>query len=160
MEKTISLHFIIIKWFVEVIEMENKYNKTSITWSIFKNSKFNFLVLPFCSWNIILLTFSFKGALAEGSNVLVVGAGPCGLRTAIETQMLGATTVIIERRDGFTRNNVLKLWKFLMEDIKSLGGKKLFGMFCAGNINHVGIKTLQLILSKVAMLLGKQSWSQ
>lgn len=109
---------------------------------------------------IILLTFSFKGALAEGSNVLVVGAGPCGLRTAIETQMLGATTVIIERRDGFTRNNVLKLWKFLMEDIKSLGGKKLFGMFCAGNINHVGIKTLQLILSKVAMLLGKQSWSQ
>ena len=72
--------------------------------------------------------------------------------------MLGATTVIIERRDGFTRNNVLKLWKFLMEDIKSLGGKKLFGMFCAGNINHVGIKTLQLILSKVAMLLGKQSW--
>jgi len=45
-------------------------------------------------------------------------------------------------------------WKFLMEDIKSLGGKKLFGMFCAGNINHCGIKTLQLILSKVIMLLG------
>ena len=97
---------------------------------------------------------SFKGALADGSNVLVVGAGPCGLRTAIEAQMLGANTVIIERRDGFTRNNVLKLWKFLMEDLKSLGAKKLYGMFCAGNINHVGIKTLQLILSKVAMLLG------
>ena len=71
--------------------------------------------------------------------------------------MLGATTVIIERRDGFTRNNVLKLWKFLMEDLKSLGAKKLYGMFCAGNINHCGIKTLQLILSKVAMLLGKVS---
>ncbi len=27
-------------------------------------------------------------------------------------------------------------------------------MFCAGNINHVGIKTLQLILSKIVMLLG------
>jgi len=96
----------------------------------------------------------YQGALADGSNVLVVGAGPCGLRTAIEAQMLGANTVIIERRDGFTRNNVLKLWKFLMEDLKSLGAKKLYGMFCAGNINHVGIKTLQLILSKVAMLLG------
>jgi len=96
----------------------------------------------------------YEGRLAEGSNVLIVGAGPCGLRTAIETQMLGATTVIIERRDGFTRNNVLKLWKFLMEDLKSLGAKKLYGMFCAGNINHCGIKTLQLILSKVAMLLG------
>jgi len=96
----------------------------------------------------------YEGRLAEGSNVLIVGAGPCGLRTAIETQMLGATTVILERRDGFTRNNVLKLWKFLMEDLKSLGAKKLYGMFCAGNINHCGIKTLQLILSKVAMLLG------
>ena len=27
-------------------------------------------------------------------------------------------------------------------------------MFCAGNINHVGIKTLQLILAKVVLLLG------
>ena len=106
---------------------------------------------------ISTLHISFKGALADGSNVLVVGAGPCGLRTAIEAQMLGANTVIIERRDGFTRNNVLKLWKFLMEDLKSLGAKKLYGMFCAGNINHCGIKTLQLILSKVAMLLGKVS---
>lgn len=41
-----------------------------------------------------------------------------------------------------------------MEDLKSLGAKKLFGMFCAGNINHCGIKTLQLILAKVVMLLG------
>ena len=86
--------------------------------------------------------------------MLVIGAGPCGLRTAIETQLLGAQTVLLERRDGFSRNNVLKLWKFLMEDLKSLGAKKLYGMFCAGNINHVGIKTLQLILSKVIMLLG------
>ena len=31
----------------------------------------------------------YQGWIAEGSNVLVVGAGPCGLRTAIETQLLG-----------------------------------------------------------------------
>ena len=36
----------------------------------------------------------------------------------------------------------------------TLGAKKLYGMFCAGNINHVGIKTLQLILAKVVLLLG------
>ena len=96
----------------------------------------------------------YQGAVAEGQNVLVIGAGPCGLRTAIETQLLGANTVIIERRNAFTRNNVLKLWKFLIEDLKSLGAKKLYGMFCAGNINHVGIKTLQLILAKVVLFLG------
>ncbi len=50
--------------------------------------------------------------------VLVIGAGPCGLRTAIDVQMMGAQTVIVERRNAFTRNNVLKLWKFLMDDLK------------------------------------------
>ena len=96
----------------------------------------------------------YQGWVAEGQNVLVVGAGPCGLRTAVETQLMGANTVIIERRNAFSRNNILKLWKFLIEDLKTLGAKKLYGMFCAGNINHVGIKTLQLILAKVVLLLG------
>lgn len=96
----------------------------------------------------------YQSGHCAGQNVLIVGAGPCGLRTAVETQLLGANTILIERRNAFTRNNVLKLWKFLIEDLKSLGAKKLYGMFCAGNINHVGIKTLQLILAKVVLLLG------
>ena len=36
-------------------------------------------------------------------------------RTAIEAQLLGCRTVVVEGRTGFTRNNVLKLWKFLIE---------------------------------------------
>jgi hypothetical protein len=88
--------------------------------------------------------------------VLVVGAGPCGLRTAIETQMLGARTVVVERRDEFTRNNVVKLWKFLISDLKDLAIKKFVGNFCAGAIDTVGIKTLQLFLAKIALLLGVQ----
>ena len=39
------------------------------------------------------------------------------LRTAIEAQLLGCRTVVVENRTGFTRNNVLKLWKFLIEVI-------------------------------------------
>ena len=31
----------------------------------------------------------YQGWVGEGSNVLVCGSGPCGLRTAIETQLLG-----------------------------------------------------------------------
>lgn len=34
-----------------------------------------------------------KGTAASGTRVLVIGAGPCGLRTAIEAQLLGAKVV-------------------------------------------------------------------
>ena len=36
--------------------------------------------------------------------VTVVGAGPCGLRTAIEAQLLGARVTVIEKRTSFTRH--------------------------------------------------------
>ena len=70
--------------------------------------------------------------VADQQNVLIVGAGPCGLRAAIETQLLGAKTIVIERREEFTRNNVLKLWKFVIDDLKLIGAKKFFGKFCTG----------------------------
>jgi hypothetical protein len=38
----------------------------------------------------------------------------------------------------------LKLWKFLIDDLKSLGAKKFYGKFSAGAINHVNIRTLQV----------------
>lgn len=90
----------------------------------------------------------------ERNRVLVVGAGPVGLRTAVEAQLLGARTVLVERRPKFTRNNVLKLWKFLVTDLKALGAKKFYGKFSIGSINHVNIRTLQLILTKVCCMLG------
>ena len=99
----------------------------------------------------------YKGLLGKSSKVVVVGAGPCGLRTGIETQLLGATTVILEKREEFTRCNVLKLWKFCVEDLKLLGIKKFYGHFSSGDLNHISIKVLQLVLTKVAMLLGKPS---
>ena len=37
------------------------------------------------------------------AQVTVVGAGPCGLRTAIEAQLLGARVTVIEKRTSFTR---------------------------------------------------------
>ena len=81
----------------------------------------------------------YGGGIASAYNVLVVGAGPCGLRSAIETQLLGAKTVIIEARKDFSRNNVLKLWGFVIEDLKQLGFKNFYGQFCTGNINHISI---------------------
>jgi len=94
-----------------------------------------------------------------GLRVLVIGAGPCGLRTAIEAQLMGCRTVVVEGRTNFTRNNVLKLWKFLIEDLKQLGVKKLYGKFCSGNINHICIRTLQTALLKICCMLGVQVYT-
>lgn len=131
---------------------------------------------------------------------LVVGAGPCGLRAAIELALLGARVVLLEKRDSFSRNNVLHLWPFTIHDLRALGAKKFYGRFCTGTLDHIsesggpklhnpgvpplwvaqglggaalsasspqvsgsslsasspfpGIRQLQLILLKVALLLG------
>ena len=92
--------------------------------------------------------------IAKSYNVLVIGAGPCGLRTAIETQFLGAQTVVAEKREDFTRNNILKLWKFVVEDLKMIGVRNVLNKFCTGSVNHIGIKTLQLFLAKICLLMG------
>jgi F-actin monooxygenase len=76
--------------------------------------------------------------------VLIIGGGPCGLRAAIEAQLLGAKVVVVEKRDRISRNNVLHLWPFVINDLRSLGAKKFFGKFCAGAIDHISIRQLQV----------------
>ncbi|XP_058711620.1 F-actin-monooxygenase MICAL1 isoform X2 [Poecile atricapillus] len=95
-----------------------------------------------------------QGTACAGTKCLVVGAGPCGLREAIELALLGARVVLLEKRDSFSRNNVLHLWPFTIHDLRALGAKKFYGRFCTGTLDHISIRQLQLILLKVALLLG------
>ncbi|XP_067256243.1 F-actin-monooxygenase mical2b isoform X15 [Chanodichthys erythropterus] len=95
-----------------------------------------------------------KGKACEGIKCLIIGGGPCGLRTAIELTLLGAKVVVIEKRDTFSRNNVLHLWPYTIHDLRGLGAKKFYGKFCAGAIDHISIRQLQLMLLKIALLLG------
>ncbi|XP_067247787.1 protein-methionine sulfoxide oxidase mical3b isoform X2 [Chanodichthys erythropterus] len=95
-----------------------------------------------------------RGHACTSTTCLIIGAGPCGLRTAIELGFLGARVVLVEKRDAFSRNNVLHLWPFTIQDLRGLGAKKFYGKFCAGAIDHISIRQLQLMLLKVALLLG------
>ncbi|KAM5170951.1 F-actin-monooxygenase MICAL3 isoform 3-T3 [Mantella aurantiaca] len=95
-----------------------------------------------------------KGKACSNIKCLIIGAGPCGLRTAIELCFLGAKVVVVEKRDAFSRNNVLHLWPFTIHDLRGLGAKKFYGKFCAGAIDHISIRQLQLILLKVSLILG------
>jgi len=88
------------------------------------------------------------------AKVLVVGAGPAGLRAAIDLALLGAQVTLLEGRRAYSRHNLLHLWDSSIRDLKNIGAKFFFGQFCSGGINHVGIKDLQLMLTKVALILG------
>jgi hypothetical protein len=87
-------------------------------------------------------------------DVLIIGCGPVGLRLSIECALLGLKCTVVEKRDRFSRNNVLHLWPYTIVDLKNLGAKLFYGKFCAGSIDHISIRKLQCILLKVALLLG------
>ncbi|XP_036391464.1 F-actin-monooxygenase MICAL2-like [Megalops cyprinoides] len=95
-----------------------------------------------------------KAKACTSKKCLIIGGGPCGLRTAIELALLGAKVVVIEKRDAFSRNNVLHLWPYTIHDLRALGAKKFYGKFCAGAIDHISIRQLQLILLKVCLIMA------
>ena len=53
------------------------------------------------------------------NRVLVIGCGPYGLRLATKLLCLVQLFVVTEKRDSFSRNNVLHLWLFLIYDLKT-----------------------------------------
>lgn len=73
----------------------------------------------------------------RGRRVLVIGAGPVGLRMAIEAALLGAKVDLVEKRNDFSRNNSLHLWPFLIADLRNLGAKKFYGRFATGSLDHI-----------------------
>ncbi|XP_021793692.2 F-actin-monooxygenase MICAL1 isoform X2 [Papio anubis] len=95
-----------------------------------------------------------QGRACTSTKCLVVGAGPCGLRVAVELALLGARVVLVEKRTKFSRHNVLHLWPFTIHDLRALGAKKFYGRFCTGTLDHISIRQLQLLLLKVVLLLG------
>ncbi|XP_030644795.1 F-actin-monooxygenase mical2b [Chanos chanos] len=109
-------------------------------------------------WNKLDKRASHKeyenGKACRETKCLIIGGGPCGLRTAIELALLGAKVVVVEKRDTFSRNNVLHLWPYTIHDLKALGAKKFYGKFCAGSIDHISIRQLQLMLLKISLIVG------
>ncbi|MBN3303350.1 MICA1 monooxygenase, partial [Amia calva] len=82
-----------------------------------------------------------QGHACAKNKCLVLGAGPCGLRTAIELAFMGAKVVLIEKRDTFSRNNVLHLWPYTIHDLRGLAAKKFYGKFCSGSLDHIKVHT-------------------
>jgi len=89
-------------------------------------------------------------------SIVVVGAGPGGLVTAIESALLGARVSVIEKRTYLSRNNILHLWPFTMKYLNTLGAKIFYPKFGVGGMDHIGTKQIQRLLIKIGLLLGVQ----
>ena len=80
---------------------------------------------------------------AFSPQVLIIGAGPCGLRAAIDAAFLGARVSVIEMRQHVTRNNCLHLWPFVIDDLKKIGIKIFHPKFCSGGIDHISMFNIE-----------------
>lgn len=100
----------------------------------------------------------YLGRPCEMQHAVVVGAGPCGLRAAIELRLLGASVTVVERRKHISRINQLHVWSWVGEDLISLGARILqpppsdFGS--NPDLLHISISDVQKLLLKFALLLG------
>lgn len=83
-----------------------------------------------------------RSAAGRDLHVLIIGGGPVGLRLSIECALLGLRCTVVEKRDKFSRNNVLHLWPYTIVDLKNLGAKMFYGKFCAGSIDHISKNNL------------------
>jgi hypothetical protein len=120
--------------------------------------------LPFRSaqlFNLLQTRVAAASATSGGehvnalSHLVIVGAGPVGLRAAVEAAMCGFPTVtVVERRADFSRLNVIKTWKVTLEDLLALGLKFFVPSQQTHGFTHCGTRDIQATLLKAALLLG------
>lgn len=58
---------------------------------------------------------------ATSLSVAVIGGGPAGLSAAIQAHLLGANVTVIEKRQTYTRNNILFLYEPSLDVFKQWG---------------------------------------
>jgi hypothetical protein len=137
------------------LKQEPQSTSTATCLQVFQKLKFYSQTLHFSYQQLWTLLQSRIYNTQYDADCCVVGAGPAGLRTAIELALMGFRKVTVyEKRQKLSRNNVLHMWPFTVWDLKCLGAKVLFKSFAVGGIDHVSIKRVQLILLKISLLLG------
>ncbi|KAI8845822.1 hypothetical protein BJ741DRAFT_6643 [Chytriomyces cf. hyalinus JEL632] len=104
----------------------------------------------------ILASSKAANESSQGKEMVVSGAGPVGLRAAVEAVLAGFRVTVLELRGEFSRHNVIKTWNHTITDLISLGLGHYYPQFSAhGNSSlHLGIKEIQTCLLKAALLLG------
>ncbi|KAJ3090307.1 [F-actin]-monooxygenase mical3 [Quaeritorhiza haematococci] len=96
--------------------------------------------------------------LVRPVETVVSGAGPCGIRAAVELALLGHKVTLIELREECSRHNILKTWQMTLDDLVSFGLASFVpGLKIHGHL-HVGTREIQLCLLKAALIYGVRAF--
>ena len=90
------------------------------------------------------------------TRVLISGAGPTGLRAAVEAALMGMRVHVIEKRSEFSRVNILMLWQNTADDLIAYGARTFYPKFTNRRVGtsplHLGTREIQLVRRPVATL--------
>lgn len=155
-----AVHEVVSEW-NSLCQMLNSANASDCTSRLFKWTPKDTRDKSFLHSRDSLLPRRMKwpvyknGENLAGTGVLVVGAGPAGLRLAIEARLNGAEVSLLEGREYFSRMNVLKIYTISELDLRSLGMKNMWSNFVSNTGKQtVPIALLQAGLLRVALVLG------
>ena len=92
-----------------------------------------------------------RGSTA-GMRVVISGAGPVGLRAAVECALMGMHVTVLEKRSTFSRVNILTLWKQTADDLMAFGAKAFYNKFTnLGDRLHLGTREIQCASTSAAL---------
>ncbi|KAI9105830.1 hypothetical protein DFS34DRAFT_589111 [Phlyctochytrium arcticum] len=92
-------------------------------------------------------------------HALISGAGPAGLRAAIELAFYRLPRItVLEKRESFSRANVMRIHAEDMDElVKEFGARDLYRRFSLQDRDVVAIRRMQIVLCKMALILGVES---
>ena len=84
----------------------------------------------------------------DPARMVISGAGPVGLRAAVEAALMGMRVHVLEKRDEFSRVNILMLWQGTADDLVAYGARTFYPKFNNRSIDgaplHLGTREIQV----------------
>ncbi|KAJ3211773.1 hypothetical protein HDU67_004300 [Dinochytrium kinnereticum] len=100
-----------------------------------------------------------KEEVESNVRMVIIGAGPAGLFAAVRGCLLKPMFVgVVEKRAGFGRFNVMRIHKSEMDELcQMFGARDFYSQLAVGQYDSVPIRRIQIILLKMALILGANS---
>eukprot|EP01119_Soliformovum_irregulare_P015821 TRINITY_DN4513_c0_g1_i3.p1 TRINITY_DN4513_c0_g1~~TRINITY_DN4513_c0_g1_i3.p1 ORF type:complete len:540 (+),score=76.29 TRINITY_DN4513_c0_g1_i3:10-1629(+) len=149
----------------DTVDYEIVFSYCASSWEASSNlTNFRSLLQKTCSFISTVRSQIDVGSspFEERVRVLVIGGGPLGLASSIESHLKGSRTTVVEKRTDYTRNtwfdvhgppwsmalDKLKLWGIQFQDMEHVRHQE------ADNMIGMRNQMLERFLSKVASMIG------